>query len=182
MDETKSWQAELNDRRLKTRGWYGCIAPDGWKWIVEDCDRLLAKLDPKYEITQVKEKFGTLRYYYETVASRDTQEIMDAVVSEAERLSARTCEGCGNSSAMSNLNRGIKYDSTAVLKSSGGWYRTICDSCDTEGRYVSVDALNAREQYEDLEFYAGKAREQVQEGQDILDVFLKIAKKDLLEE
>ena len=182
MSETNSWQEELNAKRLKTQGWYGCIAPDGWQWIVEDCDRLLARLDPDYEIHQIKEKFGTLRYYYGTVADRETQEIMDAVVDRAERLSSKTCEICGNSSGMSNPAKGIKYDPTAVLKSTGGWYKTICDSCDTEGRYVSVDALNDKARYEDMEFYAGKAREQVQEGQDILDVFLAIAKKDLLEE
>jgi hypothetical protein len=176
------WQEELNAKRLKTKGWYGCIAPDGWKWIIEDADRILAKLDPEYEIHQVKEKFGTLRYYYGTVADWETQEVMDAVIDRAEMLSAKTCDVCGNSSAMSNLDRGIKYDPTAVLKSTGGWYKTICDSCDTEGRYVSVDALNDRAQYDDLEFYAEKAREQVQEGQDILDVFLAIAKKDMLDE
>jgi hypothetical protein len=134
---SKSWQEELNDKRLAGRGWYGCIAPDGWKWIVEDCDRLLARLDPDYEIQQVKEKFGTLRYYYETEADQEIQEIMDAVVSRAEYLSGKTCEGCGNSSAISNSDRGIKYDSSAVLKSTvgGGWLKTICDSCDTEGRY-----------------------------------------------
>ncbi len=177
-----SWQEGLNLKRLKTKGWYGCIAPDGWKWIIEDTDRLLARLDPDYEIHQVKEKFGTLRYYYGTVADRETREVMDAVVSEAEKLSANTCESCGNSSVVSNLDKGIKFDSTAVLKSTGGWYKTICDSCDTEGRYVSVDALKDRAQYDDLEFYASKAREQVQEGQDILNVFLAIAKRDILGE
>lgn len=134
------WQKELNARRRKTEGWYGCIAPDGWKWIIEDCDRLLARLDPDYEILQVKEKFGTLRYYYGSDKDYELQEIMDAVVGEAETLSSKTCEVCGNSSVMSNSDRGIKYDPTAVIKSSGGWFKTICDSCDTDGRY-SADEL-----------------------------------------
>jgi hypothetical protein len=178
------WQEELNAKRLKTKGWYGCIAPDGWKWIVEDCDRLLARLDPEYEIHQVKEKFGTLRYYYGSVADRDTREVMDAVVDRAESLSAGTCEACGNSSKVSNLDRGIKWDSTAVLKSTrgGNWFKTICDTCDVENNYTSVETLNDRAQYDDLEFYAEQARKQVEEGQDVLDVFLAIAKKDLLDE
>jgi hypothetical protein len=85
---------------------------------------------------------------------------------------------------MSSLDRGIKFDFTAVLKSTEnyGWYKTICDTCDVDNIYVSVETLNDRAQYEDLEFYAGKAREQVEEGQDILDVFLEIAKKDMLDE
>lgn len=177
-----SWQEELNAKRRKTKGWYGCVAPDGWKWIVEDADRLLARLDPEYEIHQVKEKFGTLRYYYGTAASQEIQEVMDAVVDRAEALSAKTCEVCGNSSAISYPNRGIKYDSTAVLKSSGGWYATICDSCDTEGKYTSIETLNDRAQYEDLEFYAEKARKEATAADDILKIFLAIAKKDLLGE
>lgn len=137
MSETNSWQEELNAKRLKTKGWYGCIAPDGWKWIVEDCDRLLARLDPDYEIQQVKEKFGTLRYYYGSDKDYELQEIMDAVVRQAESLSSRTCEVCGNSSAISNPSKGIKFDDSAILKSTanGGWLKTICNSCDTDGRY-----------------------------------------------
>jgi hypothetical protein len=178
-----NWQDELNAKRCKTKGWYGCIAPEGWKWIVEDCDRLLARLDPWYEITQVKEKMGTLRYYYQSNLDRDTQEVMDAITGRAEWLSAGTCEVCGNSSRMSNLDRGIKFDFTAVLKSTknSGWYKTICNTCDVDKKYTSVDVLNDRAQYDDLEFYAEKAREQVQEGQDILGVFLAIAKKDMLD-
>lgn len=179
-----SWQEELNAKRLKTKGWYGCIAPDGWQWIIEDCDRLLARLDPNYEIHQIKEKFGTLRYYYGTVAGPDTEEVMDAIIDRAEALSAKTCEVCGDSSAVSYPSRGIKFDPTAVIKATkgGGWYKTICDSCDTEGRYTSVEILNDRAQYEDLEFYAEKARKEATAADDILKIFLAIAKKDMLEE
>jgi len=142
MSETNSWQEELNGKRLKTAGWYGCIAPDGWKWIVEDCDRLLARLDPDYEIHQVKEKFGTLRYYYGSDKDYELQEIMDAVVRQAEILSSSTCEVCGNSSVMSSPDKGVKFDDSAVLKSTtnGGWLKTICNNCDTDDRY-SADEL-----------------------------------------
>lgn len=174
------WQEELNKKRLKTRGWYGCIAPDGWKTIVEDVDRMLVYLDPDYEITQVKEKFGTLRYYYETTASREVQEIMDAVISYAEWLSARTCDVCGNSSCRSDSSKGIKWDATAVTKVRNGWYKTICDTCAGESNeFVSLETLVNRERLEDMELYAKKARQEVKDGEDILDVFLAIAKEDL---
>lgn len=134
------WQEELNQRRLKTKGWYGCIAPDGWKNIVEDTDRMLARLDPDYEIHQIKEKFGTLRYYYGTsVEDETTREIMDAVISYAEMLSSKVCEGCGNSSYIQKPRWGNKFDGTAVLKESGYWLKTICDSCDTEGLYQKLE-------------------------------------------
>lgn len=137
-----SWQQELNQKRLKTKGWYGCIAPDGWKNIVEDLDRQLSYLDPDYEIHQVKEKFGTLRYYYGTSVENDTvREIMDAVVGHAEMLSARVCDTCGNSSYTQRSAWGNKFDSSAVMKETlgGGWIRVICDSCDTEGRYKVLE-------------------------------------------
>lgn len=136
------WQEELNQKRLKTKGWYGCIAPDGWKNIVEDTDRMLSALDPDYEIHQIKEKFGSLRYYYGTSVEDETiQEIMDAVISYAEMLSSKVCEVCGNSSYIQRARWGNKFDDTAVVKETirGGWFKTICDSCDTDGRYKRVE-------------------------------------------
>lgn len=133
-----SWQEELNERRLKTRGWYGCIAPDGWKTIVEETDAMLAYLDPDYKIQQIKEKYGTLRYYYEGGKTRLVQDIMAAVVRQAEYESAYSCEGCGNSSRGSNPSKGTTYDPTAVLKVRSGWYKTICNSCDIDGAFKPV--------------------------------------------
>lgn len=133
-----TWQGDLNERRLKTRGWYGCIAPDGWKTIVEETDAMLAYLDPEYEIQQIKEKYGTLRYYYEGGKTRLVQDIMYAVVRQAEYESASSCEGCGNSSSRSDSSKGITYDPTAVLKVRNGWYKTICDSCDPDGAFKPV--------------------------------------------
>ena len=108
-----SWQEELNAKRLKTKGFYGCIAPDGWQGIVEKTDQMLAYIDPDYEIHQVKEKFGTLRYYFTTALKYETIEhkIMDSIVMAAELRSSRTCETCG------------KYGETRDLP----WVRTLCD-------------------------------------------------------
>lgn len=108
-----SWQEELNAKRLKTTGWYGCIAPDGWKDIVEKADRMLAHIDPEYEIHQIKEKFGTLRYYFSTKFPYGSieQSIMDSIVLAAETRSSRTCEQCGKYGEVRDLN----------------WIRTLCD-------------------------------------------------------
>jgi hypothetical protein len=35
----------------------------GWCGIIDQLDKDITELDPDYSITQVKEKFGTLRYY-----------------------------------------------------------------------------------------------------------------------
>lgn len=109
-----AWQEELNKKRLKTKGWYGCIAPDGWKDIVLDTDKMLAHIDPEYEIHQIKEKFGTLRYYYGTTQEYDTIEykIMDAIVRAAEARSAIICEVCG---------------SWGETDWEASWVRTLCE-------------------------------------------------------
>ncbi|MGA8223776.1 MAG: hypothetical protein WB780_19160 [Candidatus Acidiferrales bacterium] len=58
-------------------------------------------------VEQVKEKFGTLRFYC------GGTEAIDKYIHLAERLSAITCESCGKT--------GKANDS--------GWIRTLCDSC-----------------------------------------------------
>lgn len=113
-EKNMRWQEELNTKRLKTKGWYGCIAPDGWKNIVLEADEMLAYIDPNYEIHQIKEKYGTLRYYYGTTHEYGTTEykIMDAIVRAAEARSALICEVCG------------KWGETDWESS---WVRTLCE-------------------------------------------------------
>lgn len=45
---------------------------------------------PKFKATQIKEKFGTLRFYYE-----GGDDFIEGIVSMAETMSANTCEVCG---------------------------------------------------------------------------------------
>jgi hypothetical protein len=109
-----SWQEDLNAKRLKTKGWYGCIAPDGWQKIVEETDEMLAYLDPDYEILQIKEKYGTLRYYFGTSHEPDTMEykIMHALEWAAEFRSGNVCQKCG------------KFGETRWKLP---WVQTLCD-------------------------------------------------------
>ena len=60
------------------------------------------------DLTQVKEKFGGLRFYM----TCGTDEIFN-LVGEAEELSYKTCEECGKP--------GEEKDT--------GWIRTLCDDC-----------------------------------------------------
>jgi len=57
---------------------------------------------------QVKEKFGSLRFYM-TIG---TDEVY-AMISEAEELSSKTCEECGGPGE----------------QRSGGWIHTLCSNC-----------------------------------------------------
>ena len=61
---------------------------------------------PQVTLDQVKEKFGTLRFYY-----TGGDDVIDGMVRMAESMSSVTCETCGNP----GQQRG------------GGWIRTLCD-------------------------------------------------------
>lgn len=58
-----------------------------------------------FNVQQVKEKFGTLRFY------SPGNDAIRRYIRLAERLSAMTCEVCGES---------------GKLDSNSGWYRTLC--------------------------------------------------------
>jgi hypothetical protein len=63
---------------------------------------------PPVTLDQVKEKFGTLRFYY--TGGDDT---IDGMVRMAESMSAVTCEECGHPGE----------------QRPGGWIKTLCDPC-----------------------------------------------------
>jgi hypothetical protein len=68
--------------------------------------QMLVESIPQAVVSQVKEKFGTLRFYYD-----GGDEKIDGMVRMAEAMSAVTCEVCGNAGKI----RGR------------GWYYTSCD-------------------------------------------------------
>jgi hypothetical protein len=87
----------------------------GWDNILEALDKKLAILDPDYKILQIKEKFGELRFYYESNApEKAVREAMDRYISEAIKESKVTCEFCGKPGTLTDMN---------------GWYKTICEEC-----------------------------------------------------
>ncbi len=105
--------------------WIRC--DKGWYRILEELDAKLAYLYPDYKIAQVKEKFGTLRFYTDGVPAGVVGELMDDAIAEASRLSAKTCEICGKSSTRSG-NDWI-YAQSVGTRVRGGWYKTLCDDC-----------------------------------------------------
>jgi hypothetical protein len=113
--------------------WVSCDS--GWDWILNDLDKKLMYLDFNYKIHQVKEKFGTLRVYYEAQTAKDVVlDLMDDAVRTAELYSSTTCELCGKSSMMSDSSKGVEFDGTVSLKYSNngnpdGWLKTLCDPC-----------------------------------------------------
>jgi len=94
----------------KTAMCWGFEHGDGWFSLIWDlCMSIEGLFPPKnFEVTQVKEKFGTLRFY--TLGG--TKKIEDKI-DEAEINSAKICEWCGKKGKL----RGR------------GWLLTLCDSC-----------------------------------------------------
>ena len=85
--------------------------------------RKVPELVPQVTLDQVKEKFGTLRFYY-----TGGDNYIDGMVRMAESMSGVICEGCGNV--------GERRD--------GGWVHTYCTPCE-EAREL------ARKQYDEKE-------------------------------
>jgi hypothetical protein len=66
---------------------------------------------PQVVIEQIKEKFGTLRFYYQ-----GGDDYISGAVSFAENVTDQLCEECGD----------------AGTRRSGGWIRTLCDKHEAE--------------------------------------------------
>jgi hypothetical protein len=123
----------------KTCMHFGMECGDGWYDLL---DELLAKLNYISNVSgvqvvadQIKEKFGTLRFYYSTVAKNDLDlnvivcKIIDDIVDRAEKCSGYVCEKTGK---------------TGVLCSRGGWLKTVSkDEADKEG-YVPTNPNTAK--------------------------------------
>lgn len=110
-------------------GWGRWIECDlGWYPLIVEHDARLAALCPEYVVHQVKEKYGTLRYYASPCSAHGrANDEFDALEWEAEKRSAHICEDCG---------------APGRLCVNARWYRTLCDDC------VEVESANKMGRYE----------------------------------
>lgn len=113
---------------------FGFECDDGWYDLVYNlCKKLKLLMDltgVMVEAMQVKEKYGTLRFYAgmrtppKLSPTGDFNEVLgeiiDDLINEAENRSAFICEVCGK---------------TGCLCSSGYWYKTLCTSCRESNNY-----------------------------------------------
>jgi len=94
---------------------WGLEIGDGWYWLIDMlCYQLQWDIDknnePQIVASQVKEKFGGLRFY--TNGSTEKQE---AQISLAETMSYHICFECGSTKKVSQTER--------------GWIVTLCKDC-----------------------------------------------------
>jgi len=84
-----------------------CSCGDGWLQLIHDLIEELLAAGWDKRVTQIKEKFGGLRFYI----GSGSEEIW-GIISNYEALSYEVCEVCGEQ---------------GVLRNDIGWYQTLCD-------------------------------------------------------
>lgn len=113
------------DPSTRTGIHWGFECGSGWYELIRECSARIEAIndkmaDPTNHITaaQVKEKFGTLRFYINASESECTEQEwdeIDSAIREAEKKSAITCEDCGNPGKTGHTNR--------------GWISILCEEC-----------------------------------------------------
>jgi hypothetical protein len=106
--QAKAGNFELFEEDMKA------LPNDGYKEkrlaeIVAGDFREVPQSIPQVTLDQVKEKFGTLRFYY-----TGGDDVIDGMVRMAESMTEVTCEECGN----------------VGERRGGGWIHTFCNPCE----------------------------------------------------
>ena len=90
----------------------------GWYELLDDLmnniEKVLAWLPPERwpQVSQIKEKFGGLRFYFEQSAL--DMSTIEQLIEQATTNSFQTCEICGQ---------------PGTLRRNRPWVRTLCDKC-----------------------------------------------------
>ena len=93
---------------------FGFECGDGWFNTIYDLSKKIVSLEEgnNVKVTQVKEKFGGLRFYINSLPSEIFDSVHD-IICKYEEKSYTVCEQCG-----------------AEGKTRGGcWITTLCDEC-----------------------------------------------------
>lgn len=95
---------------------YGITCCDGWYDLIHKLCSDIMVLDPgpNFKVTQVKEKFGGLRFYV-SGADEDKWLVIGPLIRDAENDSYKICEHCGTREEVTVNKR--------------GYIQTLCDSC-----------------------------------------------------
>ena len=67
----------------------------GWYPLINDLANSLDEIDLNWEPLQIKEKFGTLRFYWDNEFSAEDAKKANVLVAAAEKRSSEICEICG---------------------------------------------------------------------------------------
>lgn len=126
--------ADFRGNPMETCMAWGIECDDGWYKLLDTClekiqhlCELVSSKGEEYQIvaSQIKEKYGTLRFYYGGIGGdRIADDIVDDIIAEAERASARICENTGADGAVCRR---------------GSWIRTLSYEEARKNNYVACD-------------------------------------------
>jgi hypothetical protein len=103
---------------------FGFECDDGWYELIDALCRNIqfhinfnnvTRKDLHFKVKQVKEKYGTLRFYYS-----GGDDIIYELTSSTEELSGHVCEVCGKKGCISEKK---------------GWFKTLCLKCNKKLGY-----------------------------------------------
>lgn len=108
----------------------------GWYDLIES---LLYRIDlyvkyvtlPEFKIIQIKEKFGSLRFYVD-----GSDDYIEGMISFAQTQSHNICENCGT-------NQNIGSTTT-------GWIRILCKSCGEIPEIIKTSKWSSNEEIKEL--------------------------------
>ena len=106
------------DDKPPITGRYFFSIGDGWLLMVKELIEKIIDKGWNKEVCQVKEKFGSLRFYINS-ASKEVHDL----INEYENKSLEICESCG-----------VKGE----LRKNG-WWRTLCDTCNEKNNKGGLD-------------------------------------------
>lgn len=115
------------DRRKWAIKWNDEVNDPNYDWsdkasFIKREERVVPELIEQVVVTQIKEKFGTLRFYYD-----GGDEYIRGLEDMAESMTARTCEDCG---------------SPGVARSTKKrrWVKVLCDKHAYEQGYIEDES------------------------------------------
>ncbi len=94
---------------------WGLECGAGWYWLIDGlCNCIQSYIDAnkkeQVEIVQLKEKFGSMRFYV-----NGADDLIHGMIWLAESMSYTICESCGSTSD--------------IIHTEEGWIKTICKNC-----------------------------------------------------
>ena len=123
-DNTQVDQVEDNPEG-EWGAWFAC--GEGWRPLIAELHSRLQALSPDYTLSQVKEKFGGLRYYASPAdGDEQTATAFSELIRAAEAMSLQTCERCGQPGRLSRRGK------------QSGWYKTLCPRCAESSTFQQV--------------------------------------------
>lgn len=100
---------------------FGFECDKGWYPLIEELIKELDKLPEEIEVLQVKEKFGSLRFYVLSAS-----DIAYDIIDKYQELSQTTCEICED-------------NTTGRVREKNRWYKSLCDNCAKENGYKEIE-------------------------------------------